>query len=109
MVDRTVPILIVGAGGCGLSASNFLSNLGVETLLIERHPTPAIVPKARYLNQRVMEIFRQHGIADQIYARAIPLKHFGKVIWRTSLAGDAATGAHARAAGGGPRSLPDQW
>jgi 2,4-dichlorophenol 6-monooxygenase len=30
------PVLIVGGGGCGLSASIFLSNLGVEHLLVER-------------------------------------------------------------------------
>jgi hypothetical protein len=30
------PVLIVGGGGCDLSASIFLSNLGVEHLLVER-------------------------------------------------------------------------
>jgi 2,4-dichlorophenol 6-monooxygenase len=83
-----VPVLIVGGGGCGLSSQIFLANLGVEALLIERHPAPAIVPKARYLNQRAMEIFRQHGVADAIYAVGAPLKSISRMRWSTSLGGD---------------------
>ncbi|QRR34010.1 FAD-dependent monooxygenase [Hydrogenophaga sp. YM1] len=83
-----VPVLIVGAGGCGLSSAIFLADAGVRSLTIERHPGPPINPKARYINQRVMEIFRQHGIAESIYERSIPLEYFYKISWRTSLAGD---------------------
>jgi len=46
--------------------SIFLSNLGVDSLLVERHATSGRMPKARYLNQRTMEIFRQHGIAEVV-------------------------------------------
>jgi 2,4-dichlorophenol 6-monooxygenase len=83
-----VPVLIVGGGGCGLSASNFLADLGVESLLVERHPSTAHLPKAHYLNQRTMEIFRQHGLADAVYAEAAPRKNMGKILWCTSLGGD---------------------
>jgi 2,4-dichlorophenol 6-monooxygenase len=83
-----VPVLIVGGGGCGLSSSIFLSNLGVEHLLVERHPSTSNLPKAHYLNQHTMEIFRQHGVAERIYEVAAPLKNFGKIQWKTSLGGD---------------------
>jgi 2,4-dichlorophenol 6-monooxygenase len=82
------PVLVVGGGGCGLSASIFLSNLGVEHLLVERHDTTSHLPKAHYLNQRTMEIFRQHGVADAIYEVGAPIEKFGKVRWLTSLGGD---------------------
>lgn len=88
MEERSVPVLIVGGGGCGLSTSLFLSNLGVESLLIERHPQQSPMPKARYLNQRTMEIFRQHGIADAVYQRSMPLEYISKMRWCTSLGGD---------------------
>lgn len=68
MKEIEVPVLIVGAGGCGPSSSIFLSDAGVESLVIERHERPSPLPIARYLNQRTMEIFRQHGVADAIYA-----------------------------------------
>ncbi|MET9410876.1 FAD-dependent monooxygenase [Streptomyces sp. NPDC002935] len=83
-----VPVLIVGGGGCGLSASVFLSDQGVDHLLVERHPDTSRIPKAHYLNQRTMEIFRRHGIADDVFAEAAPLELFGKVRWQTTLAGD---------------------
>ena len=88
MADQRVPVLIVGGGGCGLSASLFLSNLGVDHLLVERHTGTSHLPKAHYLNQRTMEIFRQHGVADAIYRVGTPPHQMGKVRWRTSLGGD---------------------
>ena len=82
------PVLIIGGGGCGLSSSIFLSNHGVEHLLVERHPGTAILPKAHYLNQRTMEVYRQHGIADAIYEVGCPIEKFGQIRWMTSLGGD---------------------
>ncbi len=86
--ELSVPVLIVGGGGCGLTTSVFLSNLGVESLLIERHPQQSPMPKARYLNQRTMEIFRQHGFADAVYQRSIPQAYISKMRWCTSLGGE---------------------
>jgi 2,4-dichlorophenol 6-monooxygenase len=88
MAELQTPVLIVGGGGCGLSASIFLSNLGVEHLLVERHATTSHLPKAHYLNQRTMEVFRQHGVADAIFEVGCPIEMFGQVRWLTSLGGD---------------------
>lgn len=88
MARFETPILIVGGGGFGLATSMFLSNLGVESLLVERHAKPSPMPKARYLNQRTMEIFRQQGLADTIYARSLPLEYMSTTRWCTSLGGD---------------------
>jgi 2,4-dichlorophenol 6-monooxygenase len=88
MREIHIPVLIVGGGGCGLSSSICLSELGTKSLLIERHPTPGQLPKARYLNQRTMEVFRQFGVADSVYAQSMPLKYISRIRWCTSLAGD---------------------
>jgi 2,4-dichlorophenol 6-monooxygenase len=88
MAQFDTPVLIVGGGGFGLATSMFLSNLGIESLLIERHATPSPMPKARYLNQRTMEIFRQHGLADKIYAKSLPVEYVSTTRWVTSLGGD---------------------
>lgn len=68
----TVPVLIVGGGGAGLSASMILSTLGVESLLVSGLPTTSILPKAHVLGQRTMEIFTEVGVADEIYSRSTP-------------------------------------
>lgn len=83
-----VPVLIVGGGSCGLTASILLSDFGVEHLLVERHSGTSILPKAHYLNQRTMEIFRQHGLAERVYSVGTPMPFMSKVRWRTTLGGD---------------------
>lgn len=85
-----VPVLIVGGGGCGLSASNFLSDHDVDHLLVERHADTSEIPKAHYLNQRTMEIFRQYGLDGEVVEQGAPVETFGKVRWLTSLGGDGA-------------------
>ncbi|MFD5453195.1 FAD-dependent monooxygenase [Streptomyces sp. NPDC003470] len=82
-----VPVLIVGGGGSGLAASVFLSGHGVEHLLVERRPDTSRLPKAHYLNQRTMEIFRQYGLADDVAGPAAAPEQFGKVRWQTTLTG----------------------
>lgn len=88
MTTIETPVLIIGGGGCGLTSSIFLSNLGVDHVLVERHQGTSILPKAHYLNQRTMEVFRQHGIADAVYEVGAPIEKFGQIRWMTSLGGD---------------------
>lgn len=89
MTELSVPVLIVGGGGAGLAASIFLSDLGVPSLLIERHPSTSPYPKAHILNGRTMEIFAQHGLAESIYREGSPPENSSAMVWLTSLGGDA--------------------
>lgn len=61
-----VPVLIVGAGPTGLSASLLLSQSGVESLIIDRHPGTSISPRATGINVRSMEIFRSLALEDEV-------------------------------------------
>lgn len=88
MKSLEADVLIVGGGGCGLTAASILADLGVDVLLVERHPSTSNLPKAHLLSQRTMEIFRQHGIADSVVAKGAPLDKMSKVRFATSLAGD---------------------
>jgi len=87
--DRTVGVLIVGGGGSGLTASVILSDLGVDSLLVERHPSTSIHPKAHILNGRTMEVMAQHGLAADIYGEGSPPARSSAMVWLTSLGGDA--------------------
>jgi 2-polyprenyl-6-methoxyphenol hydroxylase-like FAD-dependent oxidoreductase len=64
-------VLIIGGGPVGLSTALHLDRQGISTVLVERHPTTASHPKASYFNVRTMEILRQLGIADEVYATAL--------------------------------------
>jgi 2,4-dichlorophenol 6-monooxygenase len=81
------PVLIVGGGGAGLTASMLLSQLGVETLLVSAWPTTSILPKAHVLNQRCMEIFTDVGVAAEIYRRGTPAESMRYSAYYVGLAG----------------------
>jgi 2,4-dichlorophenol 6-monooxygenase len=85
--DLQVPILIVGGGGAGLTASMLLSQLGIETLLVNAQPTTSILPKAHVLNQKTMEILEDAGVAEEIYAKSTPAENMRAMGWYAGLAG----------------------
>jgi putative polyketide hydroxylase len=66
MADERTPVLVVGAGLAGLSAAVFLGVHGVRCLVVERHPTTSIYPKARGQFPHTMEALRVAGVADRM-------------------------------------------
>ena len=71
-VDEQVPVLIVGGGGAGLTASMLLARQGVEHLLVSARPHTSDLPKAHVLNQRAMEVLEDTGVAEAIAQRSTP-------------------------------------
>jgi putative polyketide hydroxylase len=61
-----VPVLVVGAGPTGLTASILLSRWGIPSLTVEKHPGTTIFPRAIAINARSMEIFRSMGLEQRI-------------------------------------------
>src|SRR5215831_15794378 len=84
---QSVPVLIVGGGPVGLTASMLLSQQGIRSFLVERHPGTAIVPKARGINARTMEMYRQIGIEQAIRDAGLAPERTGLIVWTESLAG----------------------
>jgi putative polyketide hydroxylase len=82
-----IPVLISGGGPVGLTASLLLSRHGVGSLLVERHPSTALTPKARGINARTMEIFRQCGIDAAIRDAGLAEGRMGLIVWTETLAG----------------------
>ena len=81
------PVVIVGGGPVGLTASILLSRAGIRSLLVERHPGTAVHPKARAINVRSMEMYRQCGVEAAIRAAGLPPQHSAMIIWAKTLAG----------------------
>lgn len=84
----TIPVLIIGGGPVGLTASLLLSRLGIRSLLVERHPGTAIHPKARGINARTMEIFHQQGVEADVRKAGLPPERTGLIVWAKTLAGE---------------------
>src|SRR5229473_6220917 len=82
-----VPVLISCGGPVGLTASLLLSRHGVRSLLVERHPGTALTPKARGINARTMEVFRQCGIDTAVREAGLAEGRLGLIVWTETLAG----------------------
>lgn len=65
--ETQVPVLIIGGGIVGLSASLCLSHYGIKSVVIERHSGTSIHPRARSVNARTMELYRGLGIQDRVH------------------------------------------
>ncbi|MFC3997672.1 FAD-dependent monooxygenase [Nocardiopsis sediminis] len=70
MREETTPVLIVGGGLAGLSASLFLSWHGVPSVLAERHTGTSTHPKAWGLYPRTMELLRTVGVESAVLAES---------------------------------------
>ncbi|MGE6398334.1 FAD-dependent oxidoreductase [Bacillus cereus] len=66
MKSKHVPVLIVGGGLSGLSSALFLAKHNIDYVLIERHSSTAIHPKAGGITFRTMELFRELGLEKRI-------------------------------------------
>jgi len=81
MIDVHVPVLVVGGGGAGLTASMLLSTYGVEHLVVSAMPTTSVLPKAHVLQQRAMEVLRDVGCAQRVYQAGTPRENMSHTAW----------------------------
>ena len=86
-IPSRIPVLIVGGGPTGLMASILLARVGVSNLLVEKHPSTSLFPKARRLKTRTMEILRVLGIEPEIRAQEQETEHLPLMLGGESLRG----------------------
>ncbi len=73
-MSSSEPILIIGAGATGLTLACELARHGAPVRIIDS--LPGIVPFARAtgVHLRTLEVFQDLGIADEVIARAAPVR-----------------------------------
>src|SRR5918996_5346123 len=84
---RGYPVLIVGGSLVGLSTALFLSSHGIPSILIERHLSTSIHPRAAGYNLRTMELFRSVGLKQIIHDAGLNITGNGGILVVESLAG----------------------
>src|SRR5579863_8476173 len=84
---KNIPVLIVGAGPTGLSLALALARQNIASLIIERNSGVTEHPRARGVNARSMELFRQWGNYTELqkYQRSKEARRF---IWIESFQGN---------------------
>ena len=87
---KSIPVLIVGGGPVGLSMALALARQNVKSIVIERHPSTTNHPRARGVNVRTMELFKQWGNATELLTYEQP-KEARRIIWAQSLQGEEVT------------------
>ena len=85
--DESVPVLIVGGGGAGLTASMLLSGQDVEHLLVSARPGTSDLPKAHVLNLRSMEVLEDVGVAAAVAERSTPADQMAATAYYAGFAG----------------------
>ncbi|MHC1562663.1 FAD-dependent monooxygenase [Actinomycetospora sp. C-140] len=76
-------VLVVGAGPAGLATSISAARHGAQVVVVERHRTTSIHPRASGLSTRTMEIFRSWGVGDAVRAASsnvVPRALFGTTL-----------------------------
>ncbi|MFC4587957.1 FAD-dependent monooxygenase [Sphaerisporangium corydalis] len=61
-------VVIVGGSLVGLSQALFLAYQGIDCVVVERHHGLSAHPRARGINPRTMELFRQTGVESRLRA-----------------------------------------
>jgi 2-polyprenyl-6-methoxyphenol hydroxylase-like FAD-dependent oxidoreductase len=77
------PVLIVGGGPAGLTASLLLSRHGIASLLIDKRFDMSSLPRARGVHSRAMEILRVCGVEPDLRAVELPITRGAE--WRADL------------------------
>jgi hypothetical protein len=86
MSEEATSVIIIGGGIVGLSAALFLQHHNVPFILFERHSSTSIHPRARGINARTMEMYREVGIEKEIQEVGAKRKQEAGIISASTLA-----------------------
>lgn len=78
------PVIIVGAGPCGLAAALDFATHGIPCVVLDDNNTVSVGSRAICFAKRTLEIFDRYGCAQRMIDKAITWKH-GKVFFKDDL------------------------
>jgi len=93
-----VDVVVVGAGPVGLALAILLGQRGRRVVVLERFPTPYLLPRAVHFDHEVGRILQSCGIGEQLRAISEPAEVYewrnatGTTLLRFGRRGDAVSG-----------------
>ncbi|KAH8583558.1 phenol 3-monooxygenase like FAD dependent oxidoreductase [Cryptosporidium sp. chipmunk genotype I] len=85
-IKKRTQVLIVGMGPIGMTLSNLLNLYKVDNIIVDKLTQFSLIPKAHYISNRSMEIFRFCNNLDQeIYKLQQPLEFWRRITYLTYL------------------------
>ncbi|UAA37446.1 FAD-dependent oxidoreductase [Paraneptunicella aestuarii] len=78
------PVIIIGAGPCGLSAAMDFATHGIPCVILDDNNTVSVGSRAICFAKRTLEIFDRYGCADRMVDKGITWKQ-GKVFFKDDL------------------------
>lgn len=85
--EESTDVLIVGGGITGLSCALFLRHHGVRCVLVERHASTSVHPRAWGWYPRTLELFRSAGVEEPVLRAAAGYAEHRRQATVESLAG----------------------
>lgn len=81
-------VMIVGGGPVGVALGIELGLNKVKTLILEKHETPLLSPRAQSLNERSMELFTRWGLVEKMREKTLfPKDYPMRGVWCSKLDG----------------------
>src|SRR5579864_8678935 len=70
-LDKTWPVVVVGAGPNGLATANLLARYGIDVLLVERNETTVQEPRAVSIDDESLRTMQAIGVVDSVVSRVV--------------------------------------
>lgn len=86
--SEDVPVLIAGAGPVGLLLSILLSRQGIKHVVVEKRSTIGVLPRARGITVRSVEILSQLGLAEGLAEGSLRPPWTTQFVYTETLAGE---------------------
>jgi 2-polyprenyl-6-methoxyphenol hydroxylase-like FAD-dependent oxidoreductase len=72
-IGRETQVLIIGAGPTGLVLALWLTRRAIRVRIIDKAAEPGTTSRAIAVQARILEFYRQIGIADEVVERGLLL------------------------------------